>query len=191
MASRKSNVESLNYSRAYSILGSKEELKINHNTILEKVDDETIAVRLYHTRIVVYHSDGSIQLRTGGHRTVTTIARMNDALDGISIFIRNGDLLVSIKDDNTDATLFAIYEIREVANEEIDSLEDISRYVRSLTIKALKTIWRRCKYSRAVIAYYAPIVFIPLIVPRASGSEYWYRTGIALQRIAWQTGNLL
>jgi len=195
MANRKSDINSLNYSKAYSILGSKDEVKINHNTYLEKVSDETIVVRLYATQIVRFHSDGSIQLRTG-HRTVTTLARMNDALDGISVFIRQDDMLVSIngndyvfkedmtidKDGNTNATPFAVYEIGETTNEEINSLEDIARYVGSLTIKALKTIWRRCKYSRGYIAYYAPIAFIPLIVPRATGSESWYRT--ATDRLA-------
>jgi hypothetical protein len=189
MANRTSDVTSLNYGYAFSMLGSKGKLKINHNTYLEKVDDETVAVRLYHTKIVQYRSDGSIRLSTGGHQTVTTISRMNDALDGVSIFIRNGDMIACIggidyvfedgmtidKDNNTNATPFSIYEIDENADRRIQSLEDIAEYVGALTLKAVKVLWRKCKYSQDVIAYYAPIAFIPLIVPRASGSEYWYR----------------
>lgn len=188
MANRKSDVICLSYQDIYSLLGSKDELKINHNTYLEKVDDDTFAVRLYHTRIVQYRSDGSIQLKTGGHETATTISRMNDVLDGISVFIREGDFLVSIgtidyvfeegmtidKDHNTNATRFSFYELSEKTDQDIRSLEDAAEYVGALTLKAVKALWRKCKYSRDLIAYYAPIAFIPLIFPRASGSEYWY-----------------
>ena len=196
MASRKSDIGSLNYSKAFSVLGSKQNVRINHNTYLEKVSDETIVVRLYATQIVKFHSDGSIQLNTGGYDTVTTVARINDSIMGASVFIRKGDLLVSVsgteytfennmtifEDGTTDATPFAVQEIGEVADVPITSMEDVARYVKGLPLKAIKTLWRKCKYSRDRIAYYAMLEFIPLIIPCASGNEYWYKT--AADRLA-------
>jgi hypothetical protein len=79
-------------------------------------------------------------------------------------------------DGSTDATLYAIYEINRNAEIKIATLEDVQKFVGGSTIKAIKTLWRKCKSSRAIIAYYAPLEFIPLILPSASGDEYWYST---------------
>ena len=47
------------------------------NTRLERRDADTIAVRLYETDIVTFHSDGKITLNSGGWRTITTKDRIN------------------------------------------------------------------------------------------------------------------
>lgn len=56
----------------------KQRRKIGNNTWLERVLETAIAVRLHQTDIVVYYSDGSILLDTGGWMTVTTKARINE-----------------------------------------------------------------------------------------------------------------
>lgn len=54
--------------------------RIGHNTVVGKYEDGSIFFMLYNTPIVVYHPDGRIVLNSGGHRTVTTKARMNSLL---------------------------------------------------------------------------------------------------------------
>lgn len=51
---------------------------------------ENIALRLHNTDIVIYHPDGSQTLHTDGWTTVTTKARMNEALDEFAIYSRKG-----------------------------------------------------------------------------------------------------
>ena len=53
--------------------------KIGNNTYLERRDDD-IALRLQNTDILLYHPDGKITLNSGGWRTVTTKARINEFL---------------------------------------------------------------------------------------------------------------
>jgi hypothetical protein len=43
-------------------------------------------VRLHRTIVVTFHENGTIELDTGGWKTPTTKARMNDALAGYEIF---------------------------------------------------------------------------------------------------------
>lgn len=48
------------------------------STVLYKVDDSAFAIRYHDTDVVTIHDDGSFTLFTGGHRTVTTKARINE-----------------------------------------------------------------------------------------------------------------
>jgi hypothetical protein len=52
--------------------------KLSNNTYLERVDDNTFAVRLHATNVVLIHSKGSYTLNSSGWRTVTTKARINE-----------------------------------------------------------------------------------------------------------------
>lgn len=60
--------------------GDKNSKKIANNTYLKRYDDGTIAVRLHQTDIIQYKPNGDIILNSGGWRTVTTKARMNEYL---------------------------------------------------------------------------------------------------------------
>jgi hypothetical protein len=50
---------------------------LGNNTKLVKVDDDTFAVKLHHTNVVLIHRDGTYTLNSGGWRTVTTKDRIN------------------------------------------------------------------------------------------------------------------
>lgn len=66
------------YKQADEKLGARESRKIANNTYLQRRSDGSIAVKLHATDVVVYHADGSCTLNTGGWKTVTTKARIND-----------------------------------------------------------------------------------------------------------------
>jgi hypothetical protein len=78
----------MNYVTAAEKLGSRDSRKVGNNTYLERLDDETIGLRLHSTYVVKFHADGSVTLDSGGWQTVTTKERMGWA-DGISVFQRD------------------------------------------------------------------------------------------------------
>ena len=74
----------MNYKEAREMLdtkcGDKNSKKVANNTYLKRYDDGTIALRLHKTDIIQYKPNGSILLHSGGWKTVTTKARMNEFL---------------------------------------------------------------------------------------------------------------
>lgn len=66
------------YSDAERVLGKRERRKLQNNTYLERLSSESIVVRLHNTHILVYHQSGDITYQTGGWRTITSKARMNE-----------------------------------------------------------------------------------------------------------------
>ncbi len=68
---------SKNYSEAESILKNRQSRKVGNNTYLERYSDY-IAVRLHWTEVVRYLPNGDVQLNSGGYRTATTKARINE-----------------------------------------------------------------------------------------------------------------
>jgi len=56
----------------------KDSRKLANNTYAQRRFSGQIAVRLHATDILTFHSDGQIDLNTGGWDTVTTRSRMND-----------------------------------------------------------------------------------------------------------------
>jgi hypothetical protein len=185
----------MNYSGAFSLLGSKDTYKLKSNTTLEK-DDEYIALRLHATPIIKFFPDGSIKIRNGGYQTRITQDRLNEYLEHAQIFTREGIWIIKIRgteyifedgmviapDCSTDATPYAVYELDRNADTKINTLDDAKQLIEGSTLKALKVLWRKCKFSRKIIAYYASLEFIPLIIPTAAGDEYWYST--ATSRLA-------
>jgi len=51
--------------------------KLANHTVLHRVDDSTIAIKLHSTDVITYHSDGRIMFDSGGWKTPTTKERMN------------------------------------------------------------------------------------------------------------------
>lgn len=75
----------MNYQQAIAYLQGgrdKESRPFGNNTRLERRADG-IAVRLHATDVVTLLPDGGVRLNSGGWRTVTTKARMNDHLRGL------------------------------------------------------------------------------------------------------------
>lgn len=68
----------------------KDRRKVANNTYLERRGD-AIAVKLHATDVVTFHPDGSAELSTGGWFTVTTKARMNDALSCGQVYSDRGE----------------------------------------------------------------------------------------------------
>lgn len=65
---------------------NKTSRKVNHHTYAERNQDGSIGIRFHKTQVVVFFPDGRVTLHTGGWRTVTTKARINEfAPDGISV----------------------------------------------------------------------------------------------------------
>jgi hypothetical protein len=198
MKRSKSTVTIHDYETAYRELGSKQSKTIGNNTYLGIVDNEpgAIAITLHQTRILKFYPDGSIVLNNGGWYTVTTKDRLNDALIGACICKRSDDWVITIgdtdymyengmtikADGSTDVMPYAVYEVSQAADVKLSTIEDLAKFLRGSTVDAIKKLWCKCKYSKDRIAYYAAIEFIPLIIPSASGTEYWYKA--AKERLA-------
>jgi hypothetical protein len=71
--------EVMTFARAAEILAGRASVKIAPNTHLVRVDERTYAVRLYGTDVVMIRNEGDWPwtLDSGGHRTRTTIDRIN------------------------------------------------------------------------------------------------------------------
>jgi hypothetical protein len=68
----------MTYASACDKLNGRDSRKVGNNTYLERINSETVAVRLHRTHVVTIHADGSYTLNSGGWRTVTTKSRIND-----------------------------------------------------------------------------------------------------------------
>ena len=60
----------------------KESRKLQNNTYAKRRYSGHIAIQLHATDILTFHSDGQIDVNTGGWDTVTTRSRMNDYIPG-------------------------------------------------------------------------------------------------------------
>lgn len=68
----------LTYAEAREKLGNRTKRKLERNTYLEPLDAQTVAVRLHQTNVVLIHSNGTYTLNSGGWKTITTKARINE-----------------------------------------------------------------------------------------------------------------
>jgi hypothetical protein len=68
---------------------NRERRKLANNTYAERRGEGVIAIRLHATDILTYRADGSISVNTGGWRTVTTKARLNEYLPNGYRLIQN------------------------------------------------------------------------------------------------------
>jgi len=81
----------MDFQSAITRLGNRESRKIQNNTYLEKLDDSRIGLRLHSTHVLVFHSDGWVELNSGGYHTVTTKSRLNCYLpNGLCIMQKKG-----------------------------------------------------------------------------------------------------
>lgn len=68
----------MDFATASATIKKRESKKVGNNTYLVRISPETIGVRLHDTIVVRIHSDGTYTLNSGGWRTVTTKARINE-----------------------------------------------------------------------------------------------------------------
>ena len=83
----------MNYTKADTLLQgrSKKSRKLENNTYLQRRDGGAIAVKLHETDVVTFNADGSTVLNSGGWRTVTTKARINNYLDRFQVWSDRGE----------------------------------------------------------------------------------------------------
>lgn len=58
------------------------EKKVGNNTYAVRNTDGSIGLRLHKTQVVIFYQDGRVTLHTGGWRSVTTKARINEWIPG-------------------------------------------------------------------------------------------------------------
>lgn len=85
----------LTYTEAATLLsrGRNGSKKVGNNTYLERIDSETIGVRLHSTFVVRIMANGSYSLHTGGWQTVTTKDRIT-AYSPARLFQERGEWYV-------------------------------------------------------------------------------------------------
>jgi hypothetical protein len=188
----------MDYAEAYAMLGSMPNYKTEHNTWLEPRSDGAIATRFYDTDIVTFYPDGSIRLNTGHWWTKYTKERMISFLDNYNI---KGSITTCRKASNcnwviykTDENIGYYFEngiiidpngkilgkpvvaenLEQLLNKSIKTFEETVEVLKDLSLHQAKRLWNACPYERVIIAYYAPLVFLPLVLPKANGNEVWY-----------------
>ncbi len=72
------------YKSAFEFLSGKNRKVVRGKKATEvlRVSDTCIALYYWSTPVVTWHSDGRTFLRTGGHKSVTTKRRINQAIAG-------------------------------------------------------------------------------------------------------------
>lgn len=89
--SRLSVGQSETYEDLNEFLGNKSEKKIGNNTVLRRLSNGDIAVRLWYTDIVVINKLDNKKIYSGGWETRTTADRINQFLpDGVRVFSQKG-----------------------------------------------------------------------------------------------------
>lgn len=78
----------MNYARCKEMAETRKR-KIDNNTYLLVHDDGSYGIKLHATEIITFYPNGDVKLNSGGWRTPTTKARMND-LSGACIFQHKG-----------------------------------------------------------------------------------------------------
>jgi len=68
----------LTFKDGLEVLGSRDQKKLENNTYLVRVDDNTLGVKLHNTIVVYIHRSGNYSLDSGGWRTSTTKDRINN-----------------------------------------------------------------------------------------------------------------
>ena len=176
-----------NYWKAQTILGSRDTRNVCNNTRLIK-DDQDIHVELHNTRIITYHPDESVTLRTGGWRTVTTKARISEYSD-VNLCSESGSWMVRMRDayyqfedsmtvsprNNTASTLPVIVSVLEkITGKEITSQSEIASIISDMDYKQISRLWRAGRYylresNRQVVAQYCQEKFLPLLLTSKPG----------------------
>lgn len=82
------------YKEAVEKLNGRKSRKIGNNTYLERLDDQTIGVKLHSTYVVQYKADGDVILSSGGWHTLTTKQRLN-RYSGATVTQKNYDWFVN------------------------------------------------------------------------------------------------
>lgn len=177
----------MDYTKAVELLGDKNHKPLKANTGLVRIEgSDNIGIRLYNTIIITYFPDGRVRLNVGDWDTRHSKDRINEYLGIARIYTMkstwyvdyNGELyfynnnMTLYPDGSCDAKHYSVYEF-ENAGVNVNTIEGVRQVIAGSTVEALKKLWRKCKYSRRLIAYYATLEFIPLIINTGYDSDPW------------------
>jgi len=131
--------------------------RINQNTIVYTEPHGTVVTRLHLTDIAVLHSNGNLQLRTGGWKTPTTKDRLNTVLAGSGYYITQDHGIWYITGNNDSAPFYEGITI--IPGEPLRQQPDALAREKSL----LKKIAKYCKAMKDLDSFPVP-----------SGGDCWY-----------------
>jgi hypothetical protein len=99
------------WGEAAAFLGSREEKKVGNNRWLVRpsLDSSEIAFVLHSTEVVTFTPRGEIILNTGGYRTVTTKAAINEIIVPLGFRLSSDRGRWIIEDFRTDPRIVAPY----------------------------------------------------------------------------------
>jgi hypothetical protein len=91
----------LYYGSLSNFLNGKDERKLGNNTIVHRLDDETVAIMYHRTNILKINSESVVTINTGGWETTTTKDRLNQFLScrGFGIFQKKGTWYIRGNDE--------------------------------------------------------------------------------------------
>lgn len=171
------------YQHALNLLNGRDSRKVAHNTYARKLENGDIAIKLYATDVLVFHTNGAVTVNSGGYRTGTTKDRINSFLP---------------------AGLPRLYQAKGVWNwgsgvpfSEGDKIGPRGTLkVNSASLKKKKAEESEAAKLTKRINKFAKLCADSLPLPEPSGGDCWYcvmRTteGIPLGEKAKDTGHLI
>lgn len=159
----------MDYKEAKEILdnkhGDKSTKKVANNTYLKRYEDGVIALRLHQTDIIQYKPNGTIILNSGGWKTVTTKARMNEYLPRqYGILQEKGVWYVALSNGYNKDMLYS------------DGMK-LTKNTKPTNLKVVKAREKRNKREVEQINKYADRYIEALFngkVPAPSGADCWH-----------------
>ena len=174
----------LTYDKAFCALGSKNEVKIGHNTWICRRDDGDVAVKYHYTDIVTFHPDYSITVRTGGWDTSTTRGRLNHRVYSISggiiedvegtAYWLNSTVEINSKGMITNDIPIFVEKLRTYLKVDLSTMAEAKQVIREMDLTQVEKVWGKFRGERAFLARNCVETFLPLALASSkSGDEPW------------------
>ena len=94
----------LYYRSLSNLIDGRESKKIGNNTIVHRLDDDTVAIKYHRTNILKINQENVVTISTGGWETTTTKDRLNQFLNcrGYYIFQKKGVWYIKGNDETVE-----------------------------------------------------------------------------------------
>ena len=179
----------LNYDRAISALGGKQEVKIGHNTWVCRKDNGDVAVKYHYTDIITFHPDYTITVRTGGWDTNTTRGRLDHLLENHRVYGNGGGVIEDV--EGTAYWLDSVIEINSLGliegrvpifveklskflKVEMKTIGEAKQAVAGLSLELMEKAWNKFRGDRGFLARNCIETFLPLALASSNdGDEHW------------------
>jgi hypothetical protein len=172
---RRSHRASLNFWSAETFLGKRDSKKLCNNTLLHRIDQDTLAVKLWSTNVITFYRNGNVMLNSGGWETVTTRDRMN-SFSGLHVsFSQKGHSVngcYRYQDGitfNGEDCLNGSYIIREaliklLGKPIVNTPKAVEDCIAGLTVKEMELVWKKCKRDHRILAKFCSKDFLLLCI---------------------------